>query len=200
VVVDGGHATLEPGVYCGGLTLTNGAEGALSKGIFIIKDGPLIVDGGASISGAEVAIYLAGRAANLTFDADTTVNLSAPKDGPLAGILIFDDPTGASAPAKAPKSGRGAAGRALKNGAPRQHQILSDNARNLLGTIYMPKGEIIIDATKPIADKSAYTVLVVDQLHLYSGPNLVLNSDYSATDVPVPPGVGPYGAKIFLSN
>ena len=114
--------------------------------------------------------------------------------------MIFDDPTGASAPAKAPKSGRGASGRAIKTGAPRQHQILSDNARNLLGTIYMPQGEIIIDATKPIADKSAYTVLVVNQLHLYSGPNLVLNSDYSATDVPVPPGVGPFGAKIFLSN
>jgi Flp pilus assembly protein TadG len=200
MVVDGGHATLQPGVYCGGLKLTNGAEGILSSGIFIIKDGPLIVDGGASISGTEVGIYLKGSAANLTFDADTTINLSAPKDGPLAGILIFDDPTGASAPAKAPKSGRGAAGRALKTGEPRQHQILSDNARNLLGTIYMPQGEIIIDATKPIADKSAYTVLVVDQLHLYSGPNLVLNADYSASDVPVPPGVGPYGAKIFLSN
>jgi Flp pilus assembly protein TadG len=199
-VIDGGHAALQPGVYCGGLKLTNGAEGVLSKGIFIIKDGPLIVDGGASIAGTEVGIYLTGSAANLTFDADTTVDLSAPKNGPLVGILIFDDPTGASAPAKASKSGRGAAGRALTTGAPRQHQILSDNARNLLGTIYMPQGEIIIDATKPIADKSAYTVLVVSQLHLYSGPNLVLNSDYSASDVPVPPGVGPYGAKIFLSN
>lgn len=199
-VIDGAYATLQPGVYCGGLKLTNGASGVLSKGIFIIKDGPLIVDRGASISGAEVGIYLKGGGANLTFDADSTVNLSAPKDGPLAGVLIFDDPTGASAPAKAPKSGRGAAGRALTTGAPRQHQILSDNARNLLGTIYMPQGEIIIDATRPIADKSAYTVLVVRQLHLYSGPNLVLNSDYSASDVPVPPGVGPYGAKIFLSN
>ena len=200
MVVDGGHQTLQPGVYCGGLKLTNGAEGILSRGIFIIKDGPLIVDGGASISGTGVGIYLKGIGANLMFDADTTVNLSAPKDGPLAGILIFDDPSGASAPAVAAKSGRGAAGRALKTGAPRQHQILSDNARKLLGTIYMPQGEIIIDATQPIADKSAYTVLVVNQLHLYSGPNLVLNSDYSASDVPVPPGVGPFGAKIFLSN
>ena len=82
----------------------------------------------------------------------------------------------------------------------RQQKILSDNARNFLGTIYMPKGEIIIDALKPIADKSAYTVLVVQQLHLYSGPNLILNSNYSATNVPVPMGVGPYSAKIFLSN
>ena len=114
--------------------------------------------------------------------------------------MIFDDPSGASALAVAPLSGRGAIGRLLKTGAPRQHQILSDNARNLLGTIYMPQGEIIIDATKPIADKSAYTVLVVNQLHLYSGPNLILNSDYNATEVPVPMGVGPFGAKIFLSN
>jgi putative Flp pilus-assembly TadE/G-like protein len=200
VVINGGSANLQPGVYCGGLKLTNGAVAALSKGIFIIKDGPLTVDAGATVSGTEVAIFLTGNTANLTFDADSIVDLSAPKDGPLAGILIFDDPSGAPAPALKPKSGRGAAGRKLKNGAPRQHQIFSDNARNLLGTIYMPMGEIIVDAEKPIADKSAYTVLVVNQLHLYSGPNLVLNPDYSATEVPVPQGVGPYGAKIFLSN
>ena len=199
-VIDGSTATLQPGVYCGGLRLTNAAAVTLASGIFVIKDGPLVVDAGASISGTGVSIYLTGSAANLTFDADSSVNLAAPKDGPLAGILIFDDPSGVSAPAKAPKSGRGAAGRGKKTGAPRQHQILSDNARNLLGTIYMPKGEIIIDALKPIADKSAYTVLVVNQLHLYSGPNLILNTDYSATSVPVPMGVGPFGAKIFLSN
>ena len=199
-IVDVMAATLQPGVYCGGLILTNGAVVKLTSGIFVIKDGPLTVDGGASISGTEVGFYLTGSGANLTFDADTTVSLSAPKDGPLTGILIFDDPSGATAPAKPAKSGRGAAGRAIKTAPPRQHQILSDNARNLLGTIYMPRGEIIIDATKPIADKSAYTVLVVKQLHLYSGPNLILNTDYSATDVPVPMGVGPFGAKIFLSN
>jgi len=199
-VVDGTNETLQPGVYCGGLTLTNCANVKLSPGIFIIKDGPIVVDRGASISGTGVGFYLTGNGANLTFDADSTVSLSAPTSGALAGILVFDDPSGASAPAKTPKSGRGAAGRALTTGAPRQHQILSDDARNLLGTIYMPQGEIIIDANKPIADKSAYTVLVVRQLHLYSGPNLILNSDYSATDVPVPMGVGPYSAKIFLSN
>ncbi len=199
-VVDGLSETLHPGVYCGGLRLTDNAVVNLASGIYVIKDGPLIVDGGASISGTGVGIFLTGKGANLTFDADSTIDLTAPKDGPLAGILIYDDPAGGSAPAKAPKSGRGSKGRALKKGSARQHQILSDNARNLLGTIYMPKGEIIIDATKPIADKSAYTVLVVQQLHLYSGPNLVLNTDYSATDVPVPVGLGPSAAKIFLAN
>ena len=199
-VISGSTATLSPGVYCGGLKLTNGADGRLSGGIYIIKDGPLTVDRGATISGSGVGFYLKGPTANLTFDADSTVSLSAAKDGPLAGILIFDDRSGASAPALAPLSGRGLLGRLLQTAAPRQHQILSDNARTLLGTIYMPEGEIIIDATKPIADKSAYTVLVVKQLHLYSGPNLILNTDYSATDVPVPMGVGPFSARIFLAN
>jgi Flp pilus assembly protein TadG len=199
-VVDGGRELLYPGVYCGGLKVTDGAVVKLASGIYIIKDGPLIVDGGGSLFGAEVGFFLTGRGSNLTFDADSTISLSAPKVGPLAGILIFDDPLGTSARAKPPRSGRGAEGRANATSAARQHQILSDNARNLLGTIYMPRGEIIIDATKPIADRSAYTVLVVRQLHLYSGPNLILNTDYSATEVPVPMGVGPFSAKIFLSN
>ena len=69
----------------------------------------------------------------------------------------------------------------------------------LLGTIYMPKGRLIIDATQPVADKSAYTVLVVQQLDLYSGPNLVLNSDMARPGSGAP-GVGIYGAKATITN
>jgi len=39
----------------------------------------------------------------------------------------------------------------------------------LLGTIYMPHGRLTIDANKPIADKSAYTVLVVQRIDLHAG-------------------------------
>jgi Flp pilus assembly protein TadG len=190
-VVKDGTQLLRPGVYCKGLTVTDGAEATLAPGIYIIKDGPLVVDKGATLQGAGVALYLKGSGANLTFDTASTINLSAPKDGPLAGMLIFDDPSGAPAsavpPVALPDSLSG------KGGPPREHKILSDNARLLLGTIYMPQGRLIIDATKPIADKSAYTVLVVRRLDLHNGPNLVLNSDYSASEVPVPVGVGPIG-------
>jgi Flp pilus assembly protein TadG len=196
--------TLQPGVYCKGLRITNGADVTLASGVYVIKDGPLIVDKGATLRGANVGIYLNGPGSNLTFAADSTISLSAPKDGPLAGMLIFDDPTGATAPAIPPYALPipligGLLGKILK-GPPREHKILSDNARMLLGTIYMPKGRLIIDANKPIADKSAYTVLVVERIDLHSGPNLILNSDYSATDVPVPPGVGPYGNTVKLTN
>src|SRR5262245_4442571 len=202
-VIKGGTQLLRPGVYCGGLKITEGADVGLARGIYIIKDGPLIVDKGAVMAGLDVAIYLKGNGANLTFDANSTIALSAPKDGPLAGFLIFDDPTGASAPAippfPLPIPLVGDLLGDLMKGPPREHKILSDNARTLIGTIYMPQGRLIIDATKPIADKSAYTVLVVRRIDLHDGPNLVLNSDYSASEVPVPKGVGPYG-KIQLTN
>ena len=191
-IVSGEVATLSPGIYCGGLIVTNGAEVTLKPGIYTFK-GPLLVNGGSTLKGENVAIYMKGLLSSLIFETATTIRLTAPKDGPLAGILIYDDPTGAPAPYKSLKHDK--VGKAL-----REHVILSDDARVLLGTIYMPKGRLIIDATKPVADRSAYTVMVVQQLDLYEGPNLYLNSDYSASDIPVPKGVGPYGGKTMLTN
>ena len=192
-VISGATATLSPGVYCGGLIITNRSQVTLSSGIFIVKDGPLVVNGGSSLKGNNVAIYMKGTGANLTFATSSTISLTAPKDGPLAGILFFDDPSGASAPEYPPRHDK-------PGKSPREHSILSDDARVLLGTIYLPKGRLIVDATRPIADRSAYTVMVVQQLDLYDGPNLYLNSDYGATEIPVPKGVGPYGAPVMLAN
>jgi hypothetical protein len=203
LVVDGVYQTLQPGTYCGGVKITNGANVTLAPGIFVMSGGPLVVDGGSSLKGTYVGLYLSGAGANLTFDTATTINLSAPSSGPLTGILVYDDPSGASAPAVTPASGlvcNSMAKKAQYKAPPRQHQIFSNNAQTLTGTIYMPKGEILVDATKPIASYSAYTVLIVGQLHLCAGPTLVLNTNYSATDVPVPMGAGPYSAKIFLQN
>jgi hypothetical protein len=84
----------------------------------------------------------------------------------------------------------------------RIHQITSNNARRLLGTIYIPSGNLFIDSNMPVADHSEYTALVVRRLILDAGPNLVINSDYDATPVPVPDGLGPTSKtkKVFLEN
>jgi Flp pilus assembly protein TadG len=195
-VIVGGSETLQPGVYCGGLVITLGANVKMAPGIYTFKDGPFLVGGNSTLTGANVAIYMKGLDSNLRFDQQTSISLTAPKDGPMAGILIYDDPTGATALLNAAIAGKY---NKLLDSA-REHLILSDDARTLIGTIYMPKGRLIIDATKPVADKSAYTVLVVQQLDLYSGPNLILNSDYGASEIPVPAGVGNYGGKISLTN
>lgn len=70
----------------------------------------------------------------------------------------------------------------------------------LIGTIYIPKGELRVDATSPIADESAYTAIVADKMRLYGGPHLVLNTNYDQTDVPVPAGIRGAGQPVALSR
>ncbi len=82
----------------------------------------------------------------------------------------------------------------------RINRIISNNARTMLGTIYLPAGRLVIDADKPVADQSAYTVVVAQQVNLYEGPNLYLNANYDATSVPVPKGVGPISGKLLITQ
>lgn len=178
-VVDGLTVTLKPGTFCGGLHVTGAAKVTLSPGVYVMKDGPLIVDKGATVNGSYAGFYLSGSKSTFLFDFDTTINLTAPKDGPLAGILMFED---RAAPAK------------------RMHKIFSNNARTLLGTIYIPNGRLIVDAHKPIADKSAYTIIVTRTLELYAGPNLVMNTNYGGSDVPTPRGVGVVDQGAYLAK
>lgn len=160
--------TLNPGVYCGGLVILGKSKVKLNPGTYIIHNGLLKVAGSASMTGENVGFYLSGLASLMYFDSGSTIDLTAPKGGPLAGILFFED----------------------RKAVPlRVHRIGSNNARNLLGTIYLPLGILLIDANSPVADNSAYTAIVVRSLQLREGPKLVLHSDYQATDVPVPDGL-----------
>jgi Flp pilus assembly protein TadG len=174
--VRSGSHVLRPGVYCGGLRITGGATVTLKPGVYVIQGGKLVVDRGAVLEGDDVGFYLAGRLSSFEFGYDSTINLAAPRSGDMAGILVFDD----------------------RAGKEDKHRIYSNNARQLLGTIYMPNGALYIDARKPIADRSAYTVIVARTVELYDGPDLVLNSDYDGSSVPVPEGVGPLGSTITL--
>ncbi len=170
---------LDPGVYLGGIAIASNADVTLNPGVYIIKDGPLVVDMGARISGKGVAFYFTGDNATFTFGKDSKIDLEAPIDGSMAGILAFED-------RNAPEG--------------RVHRILSNDARNLLGTIYLSRGTLLVSTKHPIADESAYTVIVARQLHLSGDPTLVLNANYAATDVPVPMGVGPVSGNAYLRD
>nr|PPD44276.1 MAG: hypothetical protein CTY15_07465 [Methylocystis sp.] len=169
-VIDGGTVTLMPGTYCGGLKATNGAIVTLSPGEYVMKDGPLTVDGGATLNASNAGVYLTGVKATLQFAANSTIKMTAPVTGPLAGILFFED----------------------RAATPYQtHKLTSNNAPLLLGTIYMPQGILVVDANSPVAQQSAFTIIVARRLMLMAGPNLVLNSDYGSTNVPAPGGLTP---------
>ncbi len=176
LIVDSQTVTLSPGTYCGGIRVTGTAAVTFEPGLYVMKDGPLIVDKTASIIGAGTGFYFSGQAATFRFDTDTTIDLTAPKEGPMAGLLFFGDRSQSNAP----------------------YAILSDHARQLLGTIYLPQGELTIDANQPIADQSAYTAIVARKLKASSGPTVMLNTNYDQTDVPVPAGIRGAGQAVSL--
>lgn len=178
-VVSGGVPVLYPGTYCGGLTITNSAIVILSPGIYVMKDGPLCVTGGASLAGVNVGIFLTGSGAVLNFDTASIINLTAPITGTMAGLLIFEDHA-------SPQN--------------QTHQILSNNAHMLLGTIYLPQGTLYIGGNSLVAELSAYTIVVANQFSLSAGPTMVLNTNYTATTIPVPPGLGPHSGHSVLTQ
>jgi hypothetical protein len=174
--------SLTPGVYCGGLEIEGTAN--LKEGVYIIKDGELKVKKDGKLAGNHVGFFLTGKNALITFDKETRIELSGPRDGPLAGLLFYEDRNVIAAdgavieldPEGLPK--------------PREHRIRSDDARELVGTIYLPRNRLLIDGDKPVAAQSAYTVIVAREVVLAEGPEVVLNADYDLSDVPVPEGVG----------
>jgi len=169
--------TLAPGVYCGGLTIDGTAFVTFEPGIYIIKDGNFDIKASARVEGDGVGFYFDGATSILNIEQGTTISLVAPTSGEMAGLLIFQD--------------RGA-DQNLK------YTISSNNAETLVGTIYIPNGRLYIDATAPVAAASAYTAIIARRLGLASSANLVLNSDYGATDVPVPAGLANAGGSVRL--
>jgi hypothetical protein len=77
---------------------------------------------------------------------------------------------------------------------------MSNNARKLVGTIYLSKGTFSVNSTQTVADQSEYTAIIVNKLDLAQAPRLVINTNYFSTDVPVPNGIGPYNSVVSLTR
>ncbi len=178
LVLSSGTTTLAPGLYCGGLKVTGTAQVNLSAGTYVISGAPLEVSGTSTFTGSHVGFYLDGPAATLYFKDTATINLTGATNSEMAGLLVFEDP---AAPAG------------------RQHHIASTNVQNLTGTIYLPQGYLLVDPNAAVAGSSAYTAIIANRLELTAGPELILNSNYGSTDVPVPAGIKST-ATVVLTN
>ncbi len=157
---------LRPGTYCGGLKIGK-SKVEFKPGIYVIKDGPFEVSGTSLITGKNVGFYFEGDKSTMDFGPSSTLKLSAPKTGPLAGILFFED---RSAPPD------------------RKFVIRSKNAEQLEGTIYIPRGKLIAEKDSKVGQTSNWTAIVANQIRIDTA-DLQVNSDYSASDIPVPDGI-----------
>ncbi len=89
-----GSWTLNPGTYCGGITINNGATANFNPGTYIINGGALSFAGGATITGGGVMFYLTGTNASygsVSINNGVNVTLSGPTSGAYTGLLFFQD-------------------------------------------------------------------------------------------------------------
>ncbi len=203
-IVSETKTVLYPGNYCGGLLVTNGAEVELQPGLYQFSMGPLIVDKHSKISGKFVTLQFLGRRSYLNFTNASTVELSAMKTGPTAGVLIMAD----------------------QNVDPDvTFKIQSEDAKEFTGLIYLPNNKVEIGADTSKGDECAkggihgpgckhlppycdtsfgqfsdWTAIVSKSINVNDGVDLVMNADYEDSSIPVPKGLGPTGGILRLAK
>jgi Flp pilus assembly protein TadG len=190
------HLPLNPGTYCGGLTLQPGAIVTLNPGVYVIKDGPLHVGPpvlSVSVAGlvsvsllpatlkGTNAFYFTGTVkpekdgsvVPMRFMKESVVEMTAPKTGEMAGLLLREDP---AAPAE------------------RRFEVVSDSARRLVGTIYLPRGVFSVSANQLVADKSEYTAIITKRMELFQARTSSSTRAISTPTCPSPRASGPTAA------
>jgi Flp pilus assembly protein TadG len=154
--------TINPGVYCGGMSFNAGANVTLNPGIYYLDRGSLSVNGGATITGVGVTLVFTSSTgsnyATASINGGATVNLTAPTSGPMAGIVMYGD---RNMPV----------GTAFKfNGGASQ---------DLEGAIYIPEGSVSFAGGASTA--VGCTQLVADTITFTGDSNFAINCSGSGT-------------------
>lgn len=156
--LDGKTVTLNPGVYCGGLTVRGKSMITFNPGEYIIKDGLFTIDSNSTAVGNGVMFYLTGSAAVLDFESNVTVNFTAKSDGPRAGIVFFQD-------------------RAYGG----VHTFNSNVNAIINGTVYFPKATLDLNSNSNIDTASSCLMIVTYRVNLDSNVAIESNSNVQST-------------------
>ena len=84
----GGSFTVQPGVYCGGMKLSGGPNVTLSPGLYVIRNGPLSMSGGGTMTGNGITFLVEGSSA-VNLSGGGNYRLTAQRSGELSGFVFF---------------------------------------------------------------------------------------------------------------
>jgi Flp pilus assembly protein TadG len=173
-----GSSTLQPGVHCGVIIVANNATLTLAPGVHYFSLATLTLLNQAVLQGTNVALVF-DDLSFFTFQDNSDIELQGLTSGPLAGFVI-----------------------AATHGNTKTFTISTTSARTLLGVVYIPSGLLSITGDSPVAQASAWTVIVAQAIGVSGSADLVLNANYDGSEVPVPVGAGPGGAPqgVRLTN
>jgi len=157
-------ATMNPGTYCGGITLTGVAILHLNPGTYVIRGGGLNILGASLITGTGVTFYITGDSTyaykGVNIAAVNVHSLTAPTSGPLEGILFFQDRDIST-------------GTATSN----PNTIVGAALARYEGTFYFPTTVLNYTINASVAK---YTAMVADKININLVAAGVVNNDYSS--------------------
>lgn len=158
--------TINPGVYCGGLTLNASDDVTFKPGIYTFRGGPLTLNTSARLLGAGVLFYFEDEQSPLLMNGSAIMQISAPTTGPHAGILMFQ-------------------GRKAIN-ADIQFRINTAAGSFYDGTIYLPYTVIDWNVSGSANAEASYTALIAKRLNLSVSGTVVFKKPPASGPVPVP--------------
>ncbi len=169
-----GSATLDPGVYCGGLTLGSSGQGhnvavQLNPGVYYVVSGTLTINASANVTGTGVTFVLTGNAlgqtgyATIKINGGATVSLSAPASGPTGGMVFFQD-------RNAPFSSNSTCG----NGNA-QNKINGGSSQLITGAIYFPNQSVCFNGNSSTSGAGRCTQLIARTLDFTGDSNVQLS-------------------------
>ena len=171
-VNSGDTVDLDPGVYCGQISVMSGGTLNFNEGLYVLDTAGLNVASDGVVNGSDVTFYLtedSGQGDNINISAHAQVALSAPSDGDLPGVLFYQDrnsPTNIS------------------------HNFTGQATTSLKGILYFPNQNIKFaggSATDPVP-----TIIVADTVQ-FTG-----NTEIGDPDTPLDPVPSPYMIKVVL--
>jgi hypothetical protein len=161
----GGSITLYPGVYCGGIALSGGANVTLNPGIYFMEGGDLKVAGNSTLTGDGVTIVFTSSNgssyAGAAISSNAVINLTAPQTAPTAGIVLFGD-------------------RAMTPGT--AFKLTGGGTQNWGGALYLPKAALTYAGGA--TGGTGCTQIVADTVTFTGNSNMSLNCDgYGVTPI-----------------
>ncbi len=158
-----GPVTLTPGVYCGGIKASGSVQITLQPGLYVLVDGGLKVNGGATITGSGVTIYTTGTDAGLNLLGSANVSLSAPSTGSNAGLVLASNRADSVVDTR------------LGGGSTMQ----------LEGNIYLPNHNIGYGGNTELSAPTSFTVVIGRTLKFHGGAQVeVRAADPAGSSIP----------------
>ena len=156
---------LLPGVYCGGIEVKKGTL-SLKPGVYVIRDGEFYVQAHGTVKGSGVSLLFAGNSnTRVVTQAGASLILSAPKEGPMKGMVIAAHPD--VKPAK-------------------ENLVIGGGTMITDGIIYLPKQPLKVTGNGDIGMDAKQFAIIADTINIEGNGqlNIRISNDYKDAGLP----------------